>query len=71
MNIGVAQVRGAMLYLCQTLPSISKITRDRYWLVCVGFLCTSKEIFPFFHFNKVSTNTSFSLLSTSIVKLMF
>ena len=39
--------------------------------VCAGFLYTNTEIFPLFHFKKVSRNASFPLLSSFIVNLIF
>ena len=43
----------------------------RYQPVCVGFLCTSTEIFPLLCFNEVSGNSSSALLSSSKLNLMF
>ena len=39
------------------------------WSVRVGFLYTNTEIFPLFHFDKVSINASSPLLSSFIVNL--
>ena len=39
--------------------------------LCVGFRYTNTEMFPLFGFNKLSINFTSSLLSSSIVNLMF